>query len=1033
MKKLKLFIAMVVLAQGGAISAFAQTDVTDTYLKDAAVTSEDNWTNGRINSGQQYTGAPDNTYMDTWNDTRDQKQTISNLPAGNYLLKAATRADASLSTGNIYAFSNGSNVGSKNIHMEGASGNLLGNGWAWTRVSFTIAAQADVTIGFYSECGGGKWAGADVFTLTLYDSAEDLAAAELAGAKEDAGLWKTMLTGKTTTAALNAIQAAIDNNEATVAEVENAVKTARALVDAYATYRVYKDAMDAVVAVATTDATKAASRKAEFIDPIASEGENALTVAALNTAQNNIKTAVLNYIKKLTPADATNAPFDLTFLITNPSFDNSYNGWTYNIAPNPGNDNTQRAAHAMEYYEKEFDINQTLTGLVTGNYRLKVKAYQRPGGAANVVTAYVNAEDKMNGTFGTTSEIYVDGGNEAKQAIKNAASPMITTKINQGSESEVKVGETTYYIPNDMVSAVAYFGAGYYENEAEILATTSTIKFGFRSTTPHVGSDWTIFDDFRLYYTGQLDLSTFAQALSDKVAEANQVKTNLNGKVPDSVLNALQDVIDANDNDGDTFEEEEDFTDAISNINKAINAATACQIPYENWKTLKSNCETLAAVANDNPTANNTFTGVISTQNTNVEKATKAEDINNAINETKAASKTYVGATNPTTGNKFNLTFMLTNPDVSGFASWTDVKDVDGWYSDYTDGNRQVMHNQSVACVKGDAFFEYWSENAKSDGKFALYNLVENLPEGTYTINCYAVATANGVAGATTSAVYFYANDTEGSLISADVLTEATISFVNNSQQNVKIGLKPMTGNQFRWMGIGYVELYKVPAQTFTVSENAEYDTTQEGAGAVTLTRTILANTWNTIWLPFSMTESDLKATFGDDVKIAEFSETPNANIAGQSTISFNIMETPAISANKPVLLKTSTASNGNYTIEGRTVVAGTPTTNGTNFSFFGTTVASTTIESGDYFIASDKLWKSVGQTTIKGTRAYLKAQASGARIIGFSIDGNETTAIENIEQGTITTGKVYNLNGQEVKSAQKGILIQNGRKVVVK
>ena len=49
-------------------------------------------------------------------------------------------------------------------------------------------------------------------------------------------------------------------------------------------------------------------------------------------------------------------------------------------------------------------------------------------------------------------------------------------------------------------------------------------------------------------------------------------------------------------------------------------------------------------------------------------------------------------------------------------------------------------------------------------------------------------------------------------------------------------------------------------------------------------------------------------------------------------------------------------------------------------------------------------------------------------------IDGEDTTtAIENVENGTITTGKVYNLQGQEVKSAQKGIFIQNGKKVVLK
>ena len=476
---------------------------------------------------------------------------------------------------------------------------------------------------------------------------------------------------------------------------------------------------------------------------------------------------------------------------------------------------------------------------------------------------------------------------------------------------------------------------------------------------------------------------------------------------------------------------------SAAQINGYISSLTQAISVFNYWLKIKAAALSLINVPTDNNDANATLEDVYNTQENRIQNA-ELSTVPNVVPEAtillKTAMTTYVDVANPVgDGAKFDCTFLMTNPDVSDFATWAGVDDVDGWYSDYTDGNRNVMHNNDVACDKGNAFFEYWSENAKSDGKFALYNLVENLSKGTYTINCYAVATANGVQGATNSAVYFYANDTEGSLISADVLTEATISFVNNSKQNVKIGLKPMTGNQFRWMGIGYLELYKVPAQTFTVNENVAYDTTQEGAGDVTLTRTILANTWNTIWLPFSMTEDDLKATFGNDVEIAEFSEIPNTAIEGQSTIEFNKMTTPTISAIKPVLLKTSTASNGNYMIEGRTVVAGTPTIKGTNFSFFGTTEASATIAEGDYFIANDKLWMSKGTTTIKGTRAYIKAQGAGARIMNFFIDGNETTAIENVEQGTITTGKVYNLNGQEVKSAQKGIFIQNGRKVVLK
>jgi hypothetical protein len=390
--------------------------------------------------------------------------------------------------------------------------------------------------------------------------------------------------------------------------------------------------------------------------------------------------------------------------------------------------------------------------------------------------------------------------------------------------------------------------------------------------------------------------------------------------------------------------------------------------------------------------------------------------------------KTYVFAANPVGDSaQFDCTFLMTNPDLTGLPTW---EKADGWASEEEDGNSQVMVNDSKTNGNYSYFYEYWSNPAKASGKFALYNAV-TLPAGTFTMSCYAFA-EDQYTSSTVDGVYFYANDTQGSCVTATALTEQTLSFVNSSEQEVKIGLKTITGNTRNWMGIGYIELYKVPAQTFAIDEDVDYDA-QDGAGAVTLKRTINANKWNTIWLPFSMTADELKATFGEDVAIAQFSETVNENVAGQSTINFNKMATPAISPNTPVLLKTSTAGT-EYTIEGRTLVAGTPEVAGSNFSFVGTTAANSTIAEGDYFISSDKLYTSQGATTIKATRAYLKTTAAGARIVKFSIDGDETTtAIENIEQGTFSVGKVYNLQGQEVNNAQKGIFIQNGKKVVLK
>ena len=363
----------------------------------------------------------------------------------------------------------------------------------------------------------------------------------------------------------------------------------------------------------------------------------------------------------------------------------------------------------------------------------------------------------------------------------------------------------------------------------------------------------------------------------------------------------------------------------IQSINALVETYSALVAPYAAFNALKANANTLKAVENDNASANDAFGNAITTQAAAVENALTVDNIEDVISDLKTDVLTYVGAANPTDGNQFNLTFLLTNPSLEGLPTW---QKAEGWDTEQGDGNYQVMKNDAATSEDGTktAFYEYWSYNAKANDKFNLYTSV-TLPEGTYTMNCYAFAKQqDGEAGKTPiQGVYFYANNTQGDVVADNRLTQKSISFVNDAEQEVKIGLKPLsTGNTYNWMGIGYVELYKVPAKVYAISENENYDTNQSGAGKVTLTRTIAADKWNTIWLPFSLTNEELKAKFGADVEVATFSEIPNPEEEGSSTISFDKMETPAISPKVPVLLKTSTAGSV-YEFEGRTVVAGTP------------------------------------------------------------------------------------------------------------
>lgn len=572
-------------------------------------------------------------------------------------------------------------------------------------------------------------------------------------------------------------------------------------------------------------------------------------------------------------------------------------------------------------------------------------------------------------------------------------------------------GDGTYVSLNSKTASWTADGdytVGYVLSENEDLTITA-------GKTAEGTANWIHFDNFKLQFCGDV-----AAALTTLLGQVS----DYDGVIPASAYSALQTNVATYNQ---TYSDVDELLAAIDAVQALYDAADLLKDPYAAAKALIAKATVLQAVDNDNSEANSTLATAISTAQTDVEAATTAEAVNTATSTLKAAMTTYVFAATPVgDGAQFDCTFLMTNPDLSGFTSWTKVENVDGWYTDQNiEGqNAQVMKNDGVACSKGNAFFEYWSSTAAANNEFALYNKV-NLPEGTFTINCYALATANGVEGATTSAIYFYANDTQGSLVSADVLTEQTISFVNSTTQDVKIGLKTLTGNQFRWMGIGYVELYKVPAQTYTVDEDVAWDATVSGAGAVTLKRTIKVGV-NTLVLPFSMTQTEVESTFGEGSKVYAISSYD----ATADNISFTTKD--GVSANEPCLLK-ATQAGTSYELADRTIVAGEPVKTGTNVTMTGTYAATMTVPTGSYIISGGKFYNVDSNVTLKNTRAYITTATAGARVLSISLDGGTATGIATLENGqlNIEEGTVYDLSGRKVNSLTKGVYVVNGKKVI--
>ena len=193
-----------------------------------------------------------------------------------------------------------------------------------------------------------------------------------------------------------------------------------------------------------------------------------------------------------------------------------------------------------------------------------------------------------------------------------------------------------------------------------------------------------------------------------------------------------------------------------------------------------------------------------------------------------------------------------------------------------------------------------------------------------------------------------------------------------------------------------------------------------------TLKRTLVKNNWNTICLPFDLTTSNQQFLFGlGEYKIAELTGIDN------ETLQFTTVS-GTMTAGKPYLVMPIQDVTEKL-FNNIDITAETPTAvNAGDFTFTGI-FEPTLIAKNDLFVAAgNKLQPSDGTGKLKGFRAYFKT-AAGARATSFVVDGGTTTGIIGVDGTVIENGKIYNLNGQKVQNAQKGLYIVNGKKVVVK
>ena len=370
---------------------------------------------------------------------------------------------------------------------------------------------------------------------------------------------------------------------------------------------------------------------------------------------------------------------------------------------------------------------------------------------------------------------------------------------------------------------------------------------------------------------------------------------------------------------------------------------------------------------------------------------------------------------------KFDLTFMLTNPDVTEYWDGTWGIQPEGWYEDQNiDGdNFQVMANNNMG-LNGEVFMEYWFWNAATSG-YVLYQKV-TLPEGAYQMTGRLAVNFDNQPG-TVANVTFSANDVDGTQIAAGTLQDASVEFINKEEQEVKIGMKAHEGNQARWMAINKIHLYKIAPKPFEISENETYDYTQSGAGNVELTRTIKEGL-NSVVLPFQMSAEDI-VILGGEGAVAY-------TVAGIEGTSLKLAKAESVLANVPFFLK-ATEAGSEFFFEDKTIVAGEPVATVGVVQAVGTYETITVPTMNNCFVLSNgKFYGVDSEVSLKPTRAYIQVTPTPQDVKVLTVDVEDATAIEAIESAIANT-QVYDLSGRKVQSPTRGLYIANGKKILVK
>ena len=246
------------------------------------------------------------------------------------------------------------------------------------------------------------------------------------------------------------------------------------------------------------------------------------------------------------------------------------------------------------------------------------------------------------------------------------------------------------------------------------------------------------------------------------------------------------------------------------------------------------------------------------------------------------------------------------------------------------------------------------------------------------------------------------------------------------------------------------------PADTRTVLDEDATTAPVAATGVdVRVKRTIAAGVWNTICLPFAMTEAQVKAAFGSSVLLGDFTGCDADYDAEENvtSLSVNFQSATSIEANHPYIIKVE-ADVEEFTVDGvsievedepsvdkdeKKVKVGKNTYTSYN-RFVGTYTANTPVPEQTLFLNGNSFWYSTGASMMKAYRGYfdfydvLAIYGTNTVAARMLIVFNENvTGVNDVRQAAANDGRIYNLQGQQVEMPGKGLYIKDGKVIMNK